>query len=104
MEWSSAFARVWFLQTRSCPEKQSRVSAFGALRHPATRPRVSRNDSLDPDFVVFLRYCAPHVLSANVSLLIHSVDWGPGKSKRNFARARIRVCVARLGPLTQQSE
>jgi hypothetical protein len=65
---------------------------------------VSRNDSLDPDLVVFLRYCAPHVLSANVSLLIHSVDWGPGKSKRNFARARIRVCVARLGPLTQQSE
>ena len=65
---------------------------------------VSRNDSLDPDLVVFLRYCVPQVVSANVSLLIHSVDWGPGKSKRNFARARMRVCVARLGPLTQQSE
>jgi hypothetical protein len=103
MECSSAFAGVWFLWTRYA-RRSGRVRFRRLDTQQQSVLEVSRNDSLDPDLVVFLRYCAPHVLSANVSLLIHSVDWGPGKSKRNFARARIRVCVARLGPLTQQSE
>jgi hypothetical protein len=103
MECSSAFAGVWFLWTRYA-RRSGRVRFRRLDTQQQSVLEVSRNDSLDPDLVVFLRYCAPHVLSANVSLLIHSVDWGPGKSKRNFARARMRVCVARLGPLTQQSE